>query len=100
MNRQEKKVIVIAGPNGAGKTMFAKEFLTQEAACENFVNADEIARGISPFNLERAAIPAARIMLSRMAAHFAAGDDFAIETTLSGLLYATDSVNGSGAAIG
>jgi len=42
-------VIIIAGPNGAGKTTFAREYLPNEAACKQFVNADLIAAGISPF---------------------------------------------------
>lgn len=44
-----KKIIVIAGPNGAGKTTFAREFLPTDEACLNFVNADLIAAGLSPF---------------------------------------------------
>lgn len=43
------KRIIIAGPNGAGKTTFAREFLPTDADCPNFVNADLIAAGLSPF---------------------------------------------------
>ncbi len=50
----EKKVVIIGGPNGAGKTTFAREFLPQEAGCPEFVNADLIAAGLSPFNPEAA----------------------------------------------
>lgn len=45
----DKLIIVIAGPNGAGKTTFAREYLHNEAACPNFVNADLIAAGLQPF---------------------------------------------------
>ena len=44
-----KRIVIIAGPNGAGKTTFAREFLPNEADCQNFVNADLIAAGLSPF---------------------------------------------------
>lgn len=45
-------VYVIAGPNGAGKTTFAREFLPPYAECKNFINADLIAQGVSPFSPE------------------------------------------------
>ncbi|WP_240919214.1 hypothetical protein [Acidovorax sp. HDW3] len=60
------KVIVIAGPNGAGKTTFAREFLPHEAACPVFVNADLIAAGLSPFDVEAAALQAGRLMLQEL----------------------------------
>ena len=44
-----KKIFITAGPNGAGKTTFSREFLPDEAACLQFVNADLIAAGLSPF---------------------------------------------------
>ena len=50
-----KRIVIIAGPNGAGKTTFAREFLPNEADCPNFVNADLIAAGLSPFAPELAA---------------------------------------------
>ena len=46
-----KKIFIIAGPNGAGKTTFAREFLPDEAACLQFVNADLIAAGLSTLRL-------------------------------------------------
>ena len=78
---------IIAGPNGAGKTIFAKEFLPNYVECSEFVNADLIASGLSPFLPERAAIKASRLMLERI--HFLAdhGTDFGFETTLSGKSY-------------
>ena len=84
-----KKIVIIAGPNGAGKTTFAREFLPFEAGCPVFINADLIAAGLSPFQPEAAAFRAARMMLQDIAAHVRAGRDFAFETTLAGLTYAT-----------
>lgn len=83
-----KKIIIIAGPNGAGKTTFAPEFLPYEAGCPQFINADLIAAGLSPFAPEVAAVKAARIMLERMTELEGRGESFALETTLSGLMYA------------
>jgi predicted ABC-type ATPase len=54
MRKRQKKIIIIAGPNGAGKTTFAQEFLVGEANCPDFINADLIARGLSPFDPENA----------------------------------------------
>ena len=83
-----KKIIIIAGPNGAGKTTFAREFLPNEAGCPQFVNADLIAAGLSPFAPDVAALKAARIMLESIAELERRGESFAFETTLSGLVYA------------
>jgi predicted ABC-type ATPase len=63
-----KKVIIIAGPNGAGKTTFARNFLPKEAQTYQFINADLIAAGLSPFNPDLAAFKAGRIMLSEIEA--------------------------------
>ena len=84
----EKKVIIIAGPNGAGKTTFAEEFLPKEAACLTFVNADLIAAGLAPFEPERVAFRAGRMMLEEIFNHAQRGENFAFETTLSGRSYA------------
>lgn len=59
-------VYIIAGPNGAGKTTFAREFLPKYADCRNFINADLIAAGMSPFSPESAAIRAGRLMLEEI----------------------------------
>jgi len=82
------EIVVIAGPNGAGKTTFAQEFLPRELGWTDFVNADLIARGLSPFAPEKAALQAGRIMLDEIARRVAARQNFAFETTLSGLNYA------------
>jgi predicted ABC-type ATPase len=83
-----KRIVIIAGPNGAGKTTFAREFLPNEADCPSFVNADLIAAGLSPFAPELAAFKAGRLMLEEIASHVKRGDNFAFETTLSGVTYA------------
>lgn len=86
--QDEPKVVIIAGPNGAGKTTFAREFLPNEEHCLNFVNADLIAAGLSPFSPETASIRAGRLMLQAIGEHAARRESFAIETTLSGIGYA------------
>lgn len=83
-----KKIVIIAGPNGAGKTTFAEEFLPKEADCPDFINADLIARGISPFAPEKAAVQAGKIMLRLIEEKVRRGESFAFETTLSGMNYA------------
>lgn len=88
VHQAPKRIVIIAGPNGAGKTTFAREFLPNEAACPVFVNADLIAAGLSPFQPERAAVQAGRIMLHAIAEHARKGESFAFETTLSGRGYA------------
>ena len=86
-DRHKKKIIIIAGPNGAGKTTFATEFLPNEANCPEFINADLIAAGISPFDPDKAAFRAGRLMLEEMRSHIDSGTSFAFETTLSGRSY-------------
>jgi predicted ABC-type ATPase len=88
LSESAKRAIIIAGPNGAGKTTFATEFLPHEAGCVNFVNADLIAAGLSPFNPDLAAIRAGRFLLREIDEHVRAREDFAFETTLSGRGYA------------
>ena len=83
-----KRIVIIAGPNGAGKTTFAREFLPTDASLPNFVNADLIAAGLSPFAPDLAAFKAGRIMLETIAEHVRRGESFSFETTLSGLTYA------------
>jgi predicted ABC-type ATPase len=83
----KRKCYIIAGPNGAGKTTFAKEFLPVEAECLNFVNADLIALGLSPFQPERMAIEAGRLMIQKINDCIKNYESFAFETTLSGKGY-------------
>jgi len=60
------ELYVIAGPNGVGKTTFARKFLPKYTTCKNFVNADLIAEGMSPFSPEAAAVRAGRLVLSEI----------------------------------
>ena len=78
---------VIAGPNGAGKTTFATEFLPDFVHCREFVNADLIAAGLSPFAPETQAVRAARLVLTRIKELARARQDFGFETTLAGRGY-------------
>jgi predicted ABC-type ATPase len=88
MDIQNRKIIIIAGPNGAGKTTFANEFLPDNIDFPNFVNADLIAAGLSPFHPDKAAFRAGRLMLSEIQHHIQMKNNFAFETTLSGRGYA------------
>lgn len=74
---------IIAGCNGAGKTTASFTVLPEMLDCEEFINADEIARGLSPLNPDKAAIEAGRIMLSKIDKLISNHQDFAFETTLS-----------------
>jgi predicted ABC-type ATPase len=76
-------LFIIAGPNGAGKTTYVRRFLPQEMHCWEFVNADMIAAGLSPFQPASAEFEAGRIMVRRLKQLFAERADFAFETTLS-----------------
>jgi predicted ABC-type ATPase len=85
---ERKRIVIIAGPNGAGKTTFAREFLPREAECPDFINVDLISAGLSPFDPQRAALRAGRLMLQEIRRRTRAGESFAFETTLSGRRYA------------
>lgn len=78
-----ERLYIIAGPNGAGKTTASYTILPEIFHCKEFINADEIARGISPFNPDTVSIQAGRIMLKRFSELLERGETFAIETTLS-----------------
>jgi predicted ABC-type ATPase len=86
--KTHKKIAIIAGPNGAGKTTFAREFLPREADCPDFINVDLIAAGLSPFDPDRAAFRAGRLVSQEIRQRVRAGESFAFETTLSGRHYA------------
>ncbi len=78
-----KSLYLITGPNGAGKTTASFVLLPEFLGIREFVNADEIARGLSPFNPESVALEAGRIMLQRINFLLQSGTSFALETTLS-----------------
>jgi predicted ABC-type ATPase len=74
---------IIAGCNGSGKTTASYTVLPEMLNCKEFVNADGIAAGLSPFNPESVALEAGRLMLQRINHLMEEGVDFAFETTLS-----------------
>ena len=78
-----KRLYIISGCNGAGKTTASYTILPEMLNCNEFVNADEIAKGLSPFNPDNVAIKAGRLMLTRITELLESGSDFAFETTLS-----------------
>jgi predicted ABC-type ATPase len=82
--KKPPSVYVIAGPNGSGKTTFAREFLPNYVKTLEFINADLIAGGLSPFDPERESIQAGRIMLEKIQTLSSQGREFGFETTLSG----------------
>jgi len=78
---------IIAGSNGAGKTTASYTILPEMLNCREFVNADSIATGLSPFNYESVAFEAGRIMLKRIHQLMEEKVDFAFETTLAARSY-------------
>lgn len=78
-----KNLYLIAGCNGAGKTTASYTILPEILHCKEFVNADEIAKGLSPFQPETVGIEAGRIMLNRINDLLARNESFAFETTLA-----------------
>ena len=79
----DKNLYIIAGCNGAGKTTASFTILPEIIDCKEFVNADEIAKGLSPFQPEKVAFEAGRIMLNRIDELLNQNAIFAFETTLS-----------------
>ena len=77
------KLYIIAGCNGAGKTTASFTILPEILGCKEFINADEIAKGLSPFQPESVAVQAGRIMLTRIDELLQKGETFAFETTLA-----------------
>lgn len=78
---------IIAGCNGAGKTTAAYYILPEILQCKEFVNADEIAKGLSPFQPETVMYQAGKIMSKRINNLIEKGECFAVETTLSATTY-------------
>ena len=76
-------LFIISGCNGAGKTTASYTVLPELLQIKEFVNADEIARGLSPFQPEKVSIEAGKIMLRRLQELISQRQDFAFETTLS-----------------
>lgn len=80
---------IVAGPNGAGKTTFALQYLPRIVSCDNFINADEIAKGVSPLNFEAGLLQASKIFLQTLKQKLKIKETFAFETTLAGRSYLT-----------
>ena len=77
------KLFIISGCNGAGKTTASYTLLPEMLECSQFVNSDEFAKGLSPFNPEGVSVQASRFMLMKIRYLFARKEDFGIETTLA-----------------
>ena len=84
---KNKNLYIIAGCNGAGKTTASYTILPDILDCQEFVNADEIAKGLSPFMPEKVSLEAGRIMLKRINKLLLQKESFAFETTLSTRTY-------------
>ena len=80
---EEKNLYIIAGCNGAGKTTASFTILPEIIECKEFVNADEIARGLSPFQPEKVSFESGRIMINRINELLKENESFAFETTLA-----------------
>jgi len=80
-------IYLFGGSNGAGKTTFARAYLPNENPGARFLNADEIARGLSPFSPQTIALKAGRLMLKEIRGCIAARQSFGMESTLSGKTY-------------
>ena len=78
-----KDLYIIAGCNGAGKTTASYTILPEMIDCKEFVNADEIAKGLSPFQAEKVSFKAGRMMINRINELLEENESFAFETTLS-----------------
>ena len=77
------RLYIISGCNGAGKTTASYSLLPEMLNCTQFVNSDEFAKGLSPFNPEKASIQASRYMLMKIRYLLNKQSDFAVETTLA-----------------
>lgn len=77
------RLYIISGCNGAGKTTASYSLLPEMLNCTQFVNSDEFAKGLSPFNPEKASIQASRYMLMKIRYLLKRYQDFAVETTLA-----------------
>jgi predicted ABC-type ATPase len=82
-----KKIFMIAGPNGAGKTTTAMTLITEINVIEEFINADEIARGLAPMHPESMSLSASKLMIKRFKELLEANKSFAFETTAAGTNY-------------
>ena len=77
------RLYIISGCNGAGKTTASYSLLPEMLDCKEFVNSDEFAKGLSPFDPSKASIQASRLMLMKIRYLLKRQEDFAVETTLA-----------------
>ncbi len=82
-----KKILMIAGPNGAGKTTMSLELISDRTLLYEFLNADEIARGLAPLHPETVTLTASKLLIKRLKELLEANRNFAFETTASGTNY-------------
>lgn len=82
-----KKILMIAGPNGAGKTTMTLELIQTCSIIYEFINADEIARGLAPKHPDSVALASSKLMIKRLKELLSANQSFAFETTASGTNY-------------
>ncbi len=87
MNKPSPKLIIFAGANGSGKSTLAPLFL-RRVKIKQFINADDMARGISPLDPNSKRIRAGRLVLAMYREMLQKGESFALETTLSGVTLA------------
>ena len=77
------RLYILCGCNGAGKTTASYTMLPEILDCHEFVNSDEFAKSLSPFDPSTASVSASRLMLMRIQFLLDRGEDFSIETTLA-----------------
>lgn len=82
-----KKLLMISGPNGSGKTTIALELMAKSPKLYEFINADEIAKGLAPLHPESVALIASKLMIKRLKELLLLGKNFAFETTAAGTNY-------------
>jgi predicted ABC-type ATPase len=88
MSEETRRVVILGGCNGAGKTTASQALLVNTLGLLTFVNADQIAQGLSGFDPESVTVEASSIMLERLRELASRGESFAFETTLAGRTYA------------
>jgi predicted ABC-type ATPase len=87
VEKAQPTLYLFAGSNGAGKTTFARAYLRQLDPVPRFLNADEIARGLSPLNPQKLAVKAGKLLLHEIQDCLESGNSFGLESTLSGTTY-------------